>query len=89
MISVIIETMNRIFYNTLLFVSSLFIGGAIIILSIRAENVDTKTMIQKSEKVWSKISLTSPSANTYKVEEEIVDVKTTKVSQNTPMLVDF
>jgi hypothetical protein len=80
--------MNRIFFNTLIFVCSLFVGGVIVVFSLRPEAEAVKVATYENERVWSKISLSSPQSNVYKVKSEIIDVDT-KVSQDTPILVDF
>jgi hypothetical protein len=81
--------MNRIFYNTLIFLSALFIGGVAIIFSIQTGSSESKIETGSNEKVWSKIFLNSSQPNVYTAREEVVDIKNTKISPNTPMLVDF
>ena len=85
----IIISMNHIFYNTLIFICALFVGGVVVVFSIRPNSWETKVQVWSNEKVWSEITLSSPQPNIYKITEEVVDINTVKVSQNTPMLIDF
>lgn len=81
--------MNRIFYNTLIFICALFVGGVVVVFSIRPGIAEVKPLVGSNEKVWSEVILTKTESNVYKIKEDIVDITTVKVSQNTPMLVDF
>ena len=81
--------MNRIFYNTLIFILALFFGGVIVVFSIRPSTTGTVT-IQNGETInWSKVSLTTEKDASVKVKEEKIDILSTKVSQDTPILIDF
>lgn len=81
--------MNRIFYNTLIFICALFIGWVTVVFSIRPTQEVVDPVQSQKDIVWSKISLKSQWDNTYKVDSEIIDIEVVKVSQNTPMLIDF
>jgi hypothetical protein len=81
--------MNRIFYNTLIFILALFFGGVIVVFSIRPSS-EEKTTIKNGEVIrWSKVSLTTEKDASVKVKEEVIDILSAKVSQDTPILVDF
>ncbi len=80
--------MNRIFYNTIIFIVSLFIGGVIVVFSIRSGEEKIRVTTYKNEKIWNKVSLNSLQPNIDIVKSERID-EDTQVSQNTPILVDF
>lgn len=80
--------MNRIFYNIIILACSLLVGWAIILFSIRPGWEVKEVIGFTNEKIWSKVSLQNQEGK-YKAKLETIDAATTKVSQNTPMLVEF
>lgn len=80
--------MNRIFYNTLIFICALFVGGVVVVFSIRPGVAEVKPVVGSNEKIWSQVTLSSNQPNA-EISEKVVDINNIKVSQNTPMLVNF
>ena len=81
--------MNRIFYNTIIFVTALFLGVVILVSSIRPSEWVEAITTEAESVVWSKMSLSPDQTTASKVQQEKIDVTQAKVSQDTPILVDF
>lgn len=81
--------MNRVFYNTLIFVIALFFAGVIVVFSIRPSD-EAKVISKKVDTInWTKIGVTNSTNDTVTLKEELIDITTAKLSQDTPILVDF
>lgn len=81
--------MNRVFYNTLIFVIALFFAGVIVVFSIRPSD-EAKVISKKVDTInWTKIGVTNSPTDTVTLKEELIDITTAKLSQDTPILVDF
>lgn len=83
--------MNRTFYTILIISFAIAVSAAFIVSSIRiwAKEV-TDIKFASEETVWSKVTLVPLTAGLYDTRaEKIEDITKQRVSQNTPILVDF